>query len=180
MFNFVTQSKRRWLWNIYLSSELLSTAIGQYLAQRAVQRFVLSHELIQENFEGVDPHSDWRLSPVPLLLPHGLLQDVLKQSIEVFVADTLSVVHLGRKKPEVTEGMQRLSSTFLSETSSPKAGTTTQSSTSNHFPWGWISWEGFINSNILTCSCEWCRQHLLPMLWSKSWRCWDGILSEPF
>lgn len=68
-----------------------------YLAECAVQRFVLSHELIQENFKGVDPHLDRRLTPVPLLLSHGLLQDVLKQSVEVFVADTLTVIHLGRK-----------------------------------------------------------------------------------
>lgn len=70
---------------------------GFYLAECAVQRFVLSHELIEENLKGVDPHCDRRLSPVPLLLSHGLLQDVLKQSVEVFVADTLTVVHLGRK-----------------------------------------------------------------------------------
>lgn len=81
-----------------------------YLAECAVQRFVLSHELIQENFKGVDPHCDRRLSPVPLLLPHGLLQDVLKQSVEVFVADTLTVVHLGRK----TAGSQEERSVYLS------------------------------------------------------------------
>lgn len=71
-----------------------------YLAECAVQRFVLSHELIQEDFEGVDPHGDGRLSPVPLLLPHGLLQDVLKESIQVFVADTLTVVHLKRRQKD--------------------------------------------------------------------------------
>lgn len=67
-----------------------------YPAERAVQGFVLSHELIQEDFKGVDPHCDGRLPPVPLLLSHGLLQDVLKQSVEVFVADTLTIIHLRR------------------------------------------------------------------------------------
>lgn len=59
-----------------------------------VQRFVFSHELIEENLEGVDPNFHWRLPPVPLLLPHGLFQDVLKQSIQVFVADTFPIIHL--------------------------------------------------------------------------------------
>ncbi len=68
-----------------------------YPGQCAVQRFVLRHELIQENFKGVDPHCDRRLSPVPLLLPHGLLQDVFKQGVQVFVADTFPIIHLGRK-----------------------------------------------------------------------------------
>lgn len=57
--------------------------------------FVLSHELIQENFKGVDPNFDRRLIPVPLLMFHRLLQDVLKQSVEVFVADALPIIHLG-------------------------------------------------------------------------------------
>lgn len=65
-----------------------------YLAEHAVQRFVLGHELIQENFKGVDPHSDGGFPPVPLLLSHGLLQNVLKQGVQVFVADALTVVHL--------------------------------------------------------------------------------------
>lgn len=68
-----------------------------YLAEGAVQWFVLSHELIQEHFKRVDPHFDRRLPPVPLLLTHGLLQDVLKQSVQVFVADTLPIIHLRRK-----------------------------------------------------------------------------------
>lgn len=72
-------------------------AVCLYLAGCAVQRFVLGHELVQENLEGVDPHGDRRLPPVPLLLSHGLLQDVLKQSVEVFVADALPIIHLGRK-----------------------------------------------------------------------------------
>lgn len=75
-----------------------------YLVECAVQRLVLGHELIQENLEGVHPHCDRRLSPVPLLLPHGLLQDVLKQSVEVFVAGALTVVHLGRKTTGSQEG----------------------------------------------------------------------------
>ncbi len=80
-----------------------------YLADCAVLRFVLRHKLVQENFEGVDPHSDRRLSPVPLLLPHGLLQDVFEQSVEVFVADALTVVHLGKRQ----QGHRR-SKVFLS------------------------------------------------------------------
>lgn len=80
---------------IFLGS--LETVTYVYPAQCAVQRFVLSHELIQENFKGVNPHSDRRLAPVPLFLSHGLLQDVLKQSIEIFIADTFTIIHLGRK-----------------------------------------------------------------------------------
>lgn len=65
-----------------------------HLAERAVQRFVLDHELIQEHFKGVDPHSDGGFPPIPLLLSHGLLQNMLKQGVQVFVADTLTIVHL--------------------------------------------------------------------------------------
>lgn len=68
-----------------------------YLGECAIHRFVLSHELIQEDFKGVDPNFDRRLTPVPLLLSHGLLQDVLKQSIEVFVADAFTIIHLGKE-----------------------------------------------------------------------------------
>lgn len=59
-------------------------------------RFVLNHELVQENLKGVPPHFDRRLPPVPLLLSHYLLQDLLKQCMKVFVADTLAIIHLGR------------------------------------------------------------------------------------
>lgn len=65
-----------------------------HLAEHAVQRFVLNHELIQENFKGVDPHGDGGLPPIPLLLSHGLLQNMLKQGVQVFVADALAIVHL--------------------------------------------------------------------------------------
>lgn len=70
------------------------TATRYYLADCTVQSFVLSHELIQENFKGVAPHFDRRLPPISLLLSHDLLQDLLKQRIKVFVADTLSIIHL--------------------------------------------------------------------------------------
>ena len=71
--------------------------LWHYLGECAIHRFVLSHELIQEDLKSVDPNFDRRLAPVPLLLSHGLLQDVLKQSIEGFVADALTIVHLGKE-----------------------------------------------------------------------------------
>lgn len=55
---------------------------------------MLDHELIQEHFKGVDPHSDGGFPPIPLLLSHGLLQNMLKQGVQVFVADALTIVHL--------------------------------------------------------------------------------------
>lgn len=70
-----------------------------YLVEAAVQRLVLRHELVQKNFKGVDPNFDRRLSPVPLLLSHSFLQDVFKESVQIFVADTFTVVHLrGRQR----------------------------------------------------------------------------------
>lgn len=69
----------------------------------AVQRFILSHELIQEDFKGVHPNFDRGLSPVPLLLPHGLFQDLLKQSVEIFVADALTIVHLMSKEHRIDQ-----------------------------------------------------------------------------
>lgn len=55
---------------------------------------MLSHELIQEHFEGVHPHFNRRLAPVSLLLTHGLLQNLLEQRVQILVADTLPVIHL--------------------------------------------------------------------------------------
>lgn len=79
------------------SKEMLSAAdVKQilYLVESAVEEFVLRHELIQENFKCVDPNFDRRLPPVSLLLPHCLFEDLLKQSMKVFVADALTVIHL--------------------------------------------------------------------------------------
>lgn len=70
----------------------------------AVQRLVLRHKLIQEDFKGVDPNGNGRLPPASLLLPHGLLQDVLEQSVQVFVADALPVVHLRGSRQESARG----------------------------------------------------------------------------
>ena len=66
-----------------------------YLALHAVQGLVLGHKLIQEDLEGVHPHRDGGLPPVPLLLPHRLLQDLLEQRVQVLVAGALPVIHLG-------------------------------------------------------------------------------------
>ena len=80
---------------ILINSDFLCKyKIKKYLAEDGVQGLVLCHELIQEDFEGVDPHLNGRLPPVSLLLAHGLLQDVLKQSVQVLVADTLPIIHL--------------------------------------------------------------------------------------
>lgn len=67
---------------------------SQYLAHAAVQRFVLGHELVQKDFEGVDPNFDRRLAPVSLLLTHVFLQDLLKEGIEVLITNALPIVHL--------------------------------------------------------------------------------------
>lgn len=49
-----------------------------YLHCGVVQGFVLYHIFIQEDFEGIDPDFHWRLAPVPLFKPHGLLKDLLE------------------------------------------------------------------------------------------------------
>ena len=78
--------------------------VGQwlYLALHAVQGLVLCHKLIQEDLEGVHPHRDRGLPPVPLLLPHSLLQDLLKQCVQVLVADALPIIHLGSGREVIT------------------------------------------------------------------------------
>lgn len=86
-----------------MQPQILCIAVysGPYPAEgAAVQWFVFCHELIQEDLEGIDPNGDGRLPPASLLLPHGLLQDVLEQSVQVFVADALTVVHLWMSEQE--------------------------------------------------------------------------------
>lgn len=73
---------------------------AEYLPCGVIQGFVLYHIFIQEDFEGIDPDFNWRLTPVPLLKPHGLLQNLLEQGIEVLVADAFPIVHLLRKQKQ--------------------------------------------------------------------------------
>lgn len=77
--------------------------VSSHPANGSLHWFVLGHELVQEDLEGVDPHLHWRLAPVPLLQAHGLFQDLLEQGVQVLVPDTLPIIHLRTEEKKLTK-----------------------------------------------------------------------------
>lgn len=63
-----------------------------------MNRLVLRHELIQEDFKGIDPDFNRRLWPVSLLQAHALLQDVFEQCVQILIPDTLTIIHLWQRR----------------------------------------------------------------------------------
>lgn len=77
-----------------------SRCYWSYPADGSLHGLILRHEFIQEHLERVDPHLHGWLAPVSLLHTHRLLQDVLKQCVQILITDAFTIIHLVARKKE--------------------------------------------------------------------------------